>query len=137
MRNPALAATLRRIGRDGREAFYEGPVMRDILGRLKELDGLHEEADFAAQRSNWVEPIHAPYRGYQVYECPPNGQGLTALLALNVLEGFELSATKALSAERWHLLIEALRLAFADTRWYVADPRVVRRDPKAPDRSRR
>ncbi len=68
MRNPALAATLRHIGRDGRAAFYEGAVMRDILGRLQELGGLHEEADFDAQRSNWVEPIHAPYRGHEVYE---------------------------------------------------------------------
>ena len=72
MRNPALAATLRRIGREGREAFYEGAVARDIVDRLKELGGLHEEEDFAAQRSNWVEPIHASYRGYDVYECPPN-----------------------------------------------------------------
>ncbi len=57
MRNPPLAATLRRIGREGREAFYDGPVMRDIVGRLKALGGLHEAEDFAAQRSNWVEPI--------------------------------------------------------------------------------
>ena len=71
-------------------AFYEGAVMRDIVGRLKSLGGLHEEEDFAAQRSDWVEPIHAAYRGYEVYECPPNGQGLAALMILRQLEGFAL-----------------------------------------------
>ena len=71
MSNPPLATTLRRIGREGREAFYGGAVMRDIVGRLKALGGLHEEEDFAAQRANWVEPITASYRGYDVYECPP------------------------------------------------------------------
>ena len=85
MANPPLAATLRRIGREGREAFYSGAVMRDILGALKALGGLHEEEDFAAQRSNWVEPITAPYRGYEVYECPPNGQGMAALMILRHL----------------------------------------------------
>src|SRR4030095_2547663 len=79
MANPALAATLRKIGREGREAFYSGPVMQDILGRLKELDGLHEEEDFAAQRAEWVEPIRAPYRGDKVDECLPNGHGLAGV----------------------------------------------------------
>ena len=90
MRNPPLAATLRRIGREGREAFYDGPVMREIVSRLKSLGGLHEEEDFAAQRSNWVDPIHAPYRGYEVYECPPNGQGMAALMILRTLAGYAL-----------------------------------------------
>jgi gamma-glutamyltranspeptidase/glutathione hydrolase len=81
--------------------------------------------DLAAHVCTWEVPISTTYRGLRVWECPPNGQGLTALLALNVLEGFDLSGLKPLSKERWHLLIEALRLAFADTRWYVADPRVV------------
>ena len=90
MRNPPLAATLRRIGREGRAAFYEGAVMRDILGRLQALGGLHEAEDFDAQRAEWVEPIHAAYRGYEVYECPPNGQGLAALMILRQLEGFAL-----------------------------------------------
>src|SRR3546814_994031 len=77
---PALAATLRRIAREGRSAFYEGPVMEEIVKRLKELDGLHEPEDFASQSSEYVEPVHAGYRGYDLYECPPNGQGITALV---------------------------------------------------------
>src|SRR5437762_29829 len=122
MRNPALAATLRRIGREGREAFYSGPVMRDILGRLKELDGLHEEADFDAQRSNWVEPIHAAYRGHEVYELPPNGQGLTALMILRQLEGFAMGDDSLSEADRLHLLAEATKSAYFVRDDYIADP---------------
>jgi gamma-glutamyltranspeptidase/glutathione hydrolase len=122
MRNPALAATLRRIGREGREAFYSGPVMRDILRRLKELGGLHEEEDFAAQRSDWVEPIRAPYRGYEVYECPPNGQGLAALMILRQLEGFALSDDSLGEADRLHLLAEATKSAYFVRDDFIADP---------------
>jgi gamma-glutamyltranspeptidase/glutathione hydrolase len=78
--------------------------------------------DLASHVSTWEAPISVDYRGYRVYECPPNGQGLTALLALNILEGFDLSPLATLSTERVHLMIEAMRLAFADSRWYVADP---------------
>jgi gamma-glutamyltranspeptidase/glutathione hydrolase len=122
MRNPRLAETLRRIGRDGREAFYSGPVMRDILGRLKELGGLHEEADFAATRSDWVEPIHAPYRGYDVYELPPNGQGLAALMILRQLEGFALADDSLSEADRLHLLAEATKAAYFVRDDFIADP---------------
>jgi gamma-glutamyltranspeptidase/glutathione hydrolase len=79
--------------------------------------------DLASHTSTWEEPVSVNYRGLRVYECPPNGQGLTALIALNILEGFDLSARDALSTERLHLMIESLRLAFADSRWYVADPK--------------
>src|SRR5262249_57103085 len=89
MRTPPLATTLRRIGREGREAFYDGPVMRDIVGRLKALGGLHEPEDFAAQRSNWVTPISTKYRDYDVYECPPNGQGMAPLMILRILDGHD------------------------------------------------
>ena len=122
MRNPALAATLRKIGREGREAFYSGPVMQDILGRLKELGGLHEEEDFAAQRADWVEPIHAAYRGYDVYECPPNGQGLAALMILRQLEGFDMAGDKLSEADRLHLLAEATKAAYRVRDDHIADP---------------
>jgi len=78
--------------------------------------------DLAAHTSTWDPAISTVYRGLRVWECPPNGQGLTALLALNVLAGFDVGALDPLSVERWHLLIEALRIAFADTRWHIADP---------------
>jgi gamma-glutamyltranspeptidase/glutathione hydrolase len=122
MRNPALAATLRKIGREGREAFYSGPIMRDILARLKELGGLHEEEDFAAHHSDWVEPIHAPYRGHDVYECPPNSQGLTALMILRQLEGFDMSGDSLSDADRVHLLAEATKSAYFVRDDHIADP---------------
>jgi len=122
MKNPALAATLRRIGREGRAAFYEGAVMRDIVGRLKSLGGLHEPEDFDAQRAEWVEPIHAPYRGYDIYECPPNGQGLAALMILRQLEGFSLGDESLSEADRLHLLAEATKSAYRVRDDFFADP---------------
>ncbi len=122
MRNPALAATLRRIGREGRAAFYEGAVARDIVNRLKELGGLHEEADFAAQRSSWVEPIHAPYRGYDVYEMPPANQGLTALMILRTLEGYALDGDGFSEADRLHLIAEATKAAYQVRDSFIGDP---------------
>jgi len=122
MSNPALAATLRRIGRKGRAAFYEGAVAREIVGRLKSLGGLHEEDDFATQRSEWVEPIHAPYRGYDVYEIPPNGQGLAALMILRQLEGFALGGDSLSEADRLHLLAESTKAAYRARDDFFADP---------------
>jgi gamma-glutamyltranspeptidase/glutathione hydrolase len=122
MRNPALARTLRRIGREGRAAFYEGAVARDIVGRLKELGGLHEEDDFAAQRSSWVEPIHASYRGYDVYEVPPANQGLTALMILKILEGYALGTDAFSEADRLHLIAEATKAAYQVRDTKIADP---------------
>ena len=122
IRNPALARTLRRIGREGREAFYEGAVSSDIVNRLKELGGLHEEADFAAQRSSWVEPIHASYRGHDVYECPPANQGLTALMILKTLEGYALSGDSFSEADRLHLIAEATKAAYYVRDNFIGDP---------------
>ncbi len=122
MRNPALARTLRRIGREGRTAFYEGAVAREIVARLKSLGGLHEEEDFAAQHSEWVEPIHAGYRGYEVYECPPNGQGLAALMILRQLAGFALGDDSLSEADRLHLLAEATKAAYRVRDDCFADP---------------
>ncbi|MBV9858806.1 MAG: gamma-glutamyltransferase [Alphaproteobacteria bacterium] len=122
MANPPLAATLRRIGREGRSAFYEGAVMADIVGALRQQGGLHEPEDFANQRSNWVEPIHASYRGYDVYECPPNGQGIVALMILRVLEGYPLGDDALSEADRVHLLAEATKAAYGARDRFLCDP---------------
>ena len=121
-RNPGLARTLRVVAEQGPEGFYQGEPGRAIAAAVQRAGGLLCEADLAEHRSTWEEPIATTYRHLRVWECPPNGQGLAALLALNVAEGFELASLDPLGAERLHLLIEAMRLAFADTRWYVADP---------------
>jgi gamma-glutamyltranspeptidase / glutathione hydrolase len=120
--NPDLARTFRTVGEGGKDAFYNGSIGRRIAAAVQFYGGVMTEADLAAHTSTWDEPISTTYRGYQVWECPPNGQGLAALMALNVLEGFDLATFDAYSPERLHLVIEALRVAFADTRWYVADP---------------
>ena len=124
-RNPGLGRTLRAVAEGGAEAFYRGPIAAAIAARVQAAGGVLTAEDLAAHSSTWDEPISTVYRGLRVWECPPNGQGLTALLALNVLAGFDVAALDPLSVERWHLLIEALRIAFADTRWHVADPRAV------------
>jgi gamma-glutamyltranspeptidase/glutathione hydrolase len=125
---PALAATLRRIGREGRAGFYEGPVMRDILARLQALGGLHEAEDFAAQHCEWVAPISADYRGYQVYECPPNGQGIIALMILKTLAGYDLTSDTFSEADRHHLLAEATKAAFFVRDSFIGDPAQVDMD---------
>lgn len=120
--NPGLARTLRAVAEGGAEAFYTGEIARAIVEVIQHTGGVMELEDLAAHTSTWEEPLSVNYRGYRVWECPPNGQGLTALIALNILEGFDLAALPPLSVDRWHLLIEALRLAFADARWYISDP---------------
>jgi gamma-glutamyltranspeptidase / glutathione hydrolase len=122
-RNPGLARTFETIARKGASAFYQGEIAEAIVGVIKEAGGVLSAQDLASHASTWEPPISVDYRGYRVYECPPNGQGITALIALNILEGFDLGALASLSTERLHLVIEALRLAFADSRWYVADPK--------------
>jgi len=119
-RHPALAATLRRIARDGRAGFYEGPVAAEIVARLKELGGLHDEADFARHTTQQCAPISVDYRGYQVFECPPNGQGIIALMILRILEGYDLAALSA--ADRVHLMAEATKAAYWQRDLLVGDP---------------
>ncbi len=121
-RNPGLARTLRQIAEGGKQAFYHGPLAHAIAAVVAEAGGCLAEKDLAEHASTWEEPISVEYRGLRIWECPPNGQGLAALLALNLLSGFDLAALPPLSAERLHLEIEAMRLAFADTFHYVADP---------------
>ena len=122
-RNPGLARTFELIARGGPSAFYQGPIAEAIVSVIKEAGGVLSAEDLASHVSTWEEPISVTYRGYRVFECPPNGQGITALIALNILEGFDLAAIESLSVESLHLMIEAMRLAFADSRWYVADPK--------------
>jgi gamma-glutamyltranspeptidase/glutathione hydrolase len=110
------------VAEGGTTAFYEGAIAEAIAATIQAAGGCMTTADLAAHTNTWHRPISTTYRGVRVWECPPNGQGLAALLALNILEGYDLTSHDALSPERLHLEIEALRLAFADTRWYVADP---------------
>ena len=121
-RNPNLAKTFKRLAEGGPEAFYQGPIAEAIIQVIQDAGGVMSLNDLAAHRTDWVEPISTSYHGFRVWECPPNGQGLAALLALNILEQFDLSQYPRLSPQRLHVMIEAMRLAFADTRWYAADP---------------
>src|SRR5205085_1472044 len=89
---PALGATLRAVARQGRSAFYEGAVAQDIVATLRAQGGLHTLEDFAAQTADYVDPIDAGYLGHRVHECPPNGQGLAALIILRILEGFDIAS---------------------------------------------
>ncbi len=119
---PDLANTLKRIAQGGRDVFYRGEIAEAIVACSQENGGLITIKDLNDHTSTWVTPISTNYHGYDIYECPPNGQGLVALLALNILEGYELSSLGHNSPEYLHLLIEALKLAFADANQYVADP---------------
>ena len=121
-RNPGLAKTFQTIAEGGASAFYQGEIAEAIVGVVREAGGVLSLDDLASHVSTWEEPLSVEYRGYRVYECPPNGQGITALIALNILEGLDLASLQPSSVEKLHLQIEALRLAFADSRWYVADP---------------
>lgn len=121
-RSPGHAATLQRIAETGTEDFYNGETARRIAQFAQETGGYITEADLAAHTNTWVEPISTAYRGYEVWEIPPNGQGIAALIGLNVLEGFDLSRTPRDTAESFHLQIEAMKLAFVDAHRYIADP---------------
>ncbi len=121
-RNPGLARTLRAVADGGAQAFYQGEIGRAICRAVQEAGGTLAEQDLRSHRSTWETPISTDYRGIEIWECPPNGQGLAALLALNLLEGFNLSSMDPLGPERLHLILESLRLAFADARWHIADP---------------
>ncbi|NJD59226.1 MAG: gamma-glutamyltransferase [Anaerolineales bacterium] len=121
-RNPGLARTLQAIAEGGKAAYYQSEIAEAIAHVVQQAGGCLSVEDLAAHSSTWDSPISTTYHGLRVWECPPNGQGLAALLALNLLEGYDLASLLPLSAQRLHLMIEAMRLAFADTRWYVADP---------------
>ena len=117
-----LARTLRTLARGGRDAFYRGEIARAIVDYCQKNGGFLSMEDFASQKSNWVEPISTTYRGHTLYELPPNNQGLTALILLNILEGIDLRAMRTDPVRYYHTLIEATKIAFADRNRYIADP---------------
>lgn len=117
---PALGLTLRRIAREGRAAFYGGDVAEEIVAELRRLGGCHSLDDFASHRGEMVTPITAPYRDHDVYECPPNGQGLAALMMLRILEGYDVAGLP--EVDRVHLLAEATKLAYGTRDLFISDP---------------
>ena len=119
---PDLSNTFKKIAEGGRDVFYRGEIAEAIVACSEENGGLIAMPDLNDHTSTWVTPISTNYRGYDIYECPPNGQGLIALLALNILEAYDLKSMGHNSPEYLHLLIEAIKLGFADSRRYVADP---------------
>ncbi len=124
-RNPEFAQTLTTIAKDGVDAFYSGAIGRQLVNCVQADGGLLTDDDLRNYRAEWVEPISVPYRdGFRFWEIPPNGQGLTALLAFNLVEGWDLAAIDHASPERIHLQIEAIKLAFADAHAYIADPKM-------------
>ncbi len=119
---PDLSTTFKKIAEGGRDVFYRGEIAEAIVACSKENGGLITIKDLNDHTSTWVTPISTNYRGYDIYECPPNGQGVIALLALNILEGYDLQSLGHNSPTYLHLLIEAIKRGFTDARRYVADP---------------
>ncbi|QWG21735.1 gamma-glutamyltransferase [Bradyrhizobium sediminis] len=119
---PALGRTLRQIARDGRKAFYGGAVADEIIGILRGMGGAHSAEDFAAHESDYVNPISASYRDYEIAECPPNGQGLAALMIMRTLAGFDVKSMS--EADRIHLLAEATKAAYRARDAFFGDPAV-------------
>jgi gamma-glutamyltranspeptidase / glutathione hydrolase len=117
-----LARTFRTLVKGGRDAYYRGEIARAIVDYCQKNGGFLSLDDFAAQKSNWVEPISTTYRGHTLYELPPNNQGLTALLILNILEGLDLQGMRNDPVLYYHTLVEATKIAFADRNRYIADP---------------
>ena len=119
---PALAATLKAIAKDGPRAFYEGPIAEDMVATLSARGSVLTLDDFAAHRGEVQTPISTNYRGLDLVELPPNGQGLTALVLLNILEQFDMASLAPLGADRFHLQLEAARMAFAVRDSHIAEP---------------
>ncbi|MDG3007240.1 gamma-glutamyltransferase [Paludisphaera mucosa] len=121
-RNPGLARSLKAIAEGGRDAYYKGPLAEAIVRYSESVDGLFAASDFAEHASTWVEPVSTNYRGYDVWELPPNGQGIAVLQMLNLLEAYDLKSMGPQSAQALHLMIEAKKLAYEDRARYYADP---------------
>lgn len=121
-KNPFLANTLEKIAEGGRDVFYKGEIAKTIATYMKKQGGFLSYEDLASHHSEWVDPVSVNYRGYDVWELPPNGQGISALQMLNILEGYNLTEMGFGSAEYMHLFIEAKKLAYEDRAKYYADP---------------
>ena len=124
MTNRYQADTFRLIAREGRDTFYKGPIAEQIVNFSKAQGGLFSLRDFTDHKSTWVDPVSTTYRGHDIWELPPNGQGIAVLEMLNVLEGFDLKGVGHNSAEFLHLFVEAKKLAFEDRAVFYADPDV-------------
>lgn len=121
-RNPALAKTLRAIAEKGGAAYYKGAIADEIVRYSQQHGGFFSKQDFATHRSEWVDPVSVSYRGYDVWELPPPGQGIAALQLLNLMETFDVKAMGRNSADFWHVFTEAKKIVFADRARYYADP---------------
>ena len=119
---PRLAETLKNISELGKAGFYEGDIAKSMVKKLNSLGGLHSLADFANAEANYVEPISANYRDAKIFECPPNGQGVIALMIMKILEGYDFEDIPANSSKRIHLQAEATKIAFGHRSHYLADP---------------
>ena len=121
---PELGGSLQVIAEGGSEAYYKGDIGKKIAAYVQQEGGWLTEDDVASHHSDWDEAIHTSYRDVEVWECPPNGQGIAALMALNIAEGFDIKDMGSQSVDAYHHLIESMRLGYADALQYVADPRV-------------
>jgi gamma-glutamyltranspeptidase / glutathione hydrolase len=119
---PELGKTLRAIAKDGRDAFYTGPIAEDMVETLRGIGGLHTLEDFASHTTETTSPIGTLYKGHDVWQCPPNGPGITMLVMLNILSRFDLTKFAPLSVERFHLEAEAARIAYMMRETYIGDP---------------
>ena len=125
---PELGRTLRAIAKDGRDAFYKGPIAEDMVETLRGIGGLHTLDDFAAHTTETTAPIGTMYKGLDVWQCPPNGPGITMLVMLNILSRFDLTKFPAMSVERFHLEAEAARVAYMMREQLIGDPAFVKVD---------
>lgn len=120
--NPDLANTLEKIAKGGRSAFYEGEIAAAIVAHIHQLGGFLSKEDFAEHKSVWTDPVSTNYRGYDVWEMPPNAQGMSVLQMLNILEGYDFSPDAFGSKEHIHYFTEAKKLVYADLKTYYGDP---------------
>ncbi|KAJ8318022.1 hypothetical protein KUTeg_003113, partial [Tegillarca granosa] len=119
---PLLAQTFKELSNHGKKGFYEGRIAQAIVDVIEKFGGVMTLDDLKNHKSTLVDPISVDYKGYRIWEIPPNGQGITALIAFNILQHFDLKSMGVNSAEYLHTITETLKLSFADTTWYCADP---------------